>query len=68
MGIDQKWLLIVNRGLGNGKTRAELGLAFRELGHDYKVSVIQLIKVSACKTRPTFEILNSLLTGLRACQ
>jgi len=39
-----KGLLIVNTGNGKGKTTAALGLAFRALGHGFKVSVIQFIK------------------------
>ncbi|HVN96349.1 MAG TPA: cob(I)yrinic acid a,c-diamide adenosyltransferase [Syntrophorhabdaceae bacterium] len=37
-------LLIVNTGNGKGKTTAALGLAFRALGHELPVCIIQFIK------------------------
>ena len=37
-------LLMVNTGNGKGKTTAALGLAFRALGHNLPVCVIQFIK------------------------
>lgn len=36
--------VIVNTGDGKGKTTAALGTAFRALGHDQKVCVIQFLK------------------------
>ncbi len=39
-----KGLLMVHTGNGKGKTTAALGLAFRALGHDLRVCVIQFIK------------------------
>lgn len=36
--------VIVNTGNGKGKTTAALGTAFRALGHDKKVCVIQFLK------------------------
>ena len=41
-----KGLLIVNTGNGKGKTTAALGLAFRALGHGFRVAFIQFIKGS----------------------
>ena len=41
-----KGLVTVFTGNGKGKTTAALGLAFRALGHDMKVAVIQFIKGS----------------------
>ncbi|HLC16697.1 MAG TPA: cob(I)yrinic acid a,c-diamide adenosyltransferase [Thermodesulfovibrionia bacterium] len=41
-----KGLLIVYTGNGKGKTTAALGLAFRALGHGFRVSFIQFIKGS----------------------
>jgi len=40
----KKGLLIVNTGDGKGKTTAALGQAFRAMGYNYKVCVIQFIK------------------------
>ncbi len=40
----KKNLLMIHTGNGKGKTTAALGLAFRAIGHGYKVSVIQFIK------------------------
>src|SRR5687768_959037 len=37
-------LIIVNTGDGKGKTTAALGLAFRALGHGFKVFMVQYIK------------------------
>lgn len=37
-------LLMVFTGKGKGKTTSALGLAFRAMGHDFKVCVIQFIK------------------------
>ncbi|MGC8605810.1 MAG: cob(I)yrinic acid a,c-diamide adenosyltransferase [Desulfomonilaceae bacterium] len=39
-------LLIVNTGLGKGKTTAALGQVFRALGHGFPVCVIQFLKGS----------------------
>lgn len=39
-------LLMVNTGKGKGKTTAALGLAFRALGHNFPVCIIQFIKGS----------------------
>jgi cob(I)alamin adenosyltransferase len=41
-----KGLIAVFTGNGKGKTTAALGLAFRALGHDHRVCVIQFIKGS----------------------
>jgi cob(I)alamin adenosyltransferase len=40
----KKNLLMINTGNGKGKTTAALGLAFRAVGHGFKVSIIQFIK------------------------
>jgi len=40
----KKGLVIVNTGNGKGKTTAALGQAFRAMGYQYKVCVIQFIK------------------------
>lgn len=40
----RKGLLIVNTGDGKGKTSASLGVAFRALGWNWKVRIIQFIK------------------------
>jgi cob(I)alamin adenosyltransferase len=42
----KKGLLMIHTGNGKGKTTAALGLAFRALGHDLPVCVIQFIKGS----------------------
>ena len=42
----KKGLLMVFTGKGKGKTTSALGLAFRAMGHDFKVCVIQFIKGS----------------------
>ncbi len=39
-------LTLIFTGDGKGKTTSALGLAFRALGHDYPVSIIQFIKGS----------------------
>ncbi|WP_136807799.1 cob(I)yrinic acid a,c-diamide adenosyltransferase [Desulfosediminicola flagellatus] len=39
-----KGRIILNTGHGKGKTTAALGTAFRALGHDHKVCVIQFLK------------------------
>ena len=41
-----KGLIAVFTGNGKGKTTAALGLAFRALGHEYRVCIIQFIKGS----------------------
>jgi cob(I)alamin adenosyltransferase len=40
----KKGLLMVFTGNGKGKTTSALGMAFRAMGHDFKVCVIQFIK------------------------
>ena len=40
----EKGLIIVNAGLGKGKTTASLGMAFRAPGHGMKVGMVQFIK------------------------
>jgi len=40
----EKGLLIVHTGAGKGKTTAALGLAFRALGQELKVGIVQFIK------------------------
>lgn len=40
----EKGLIVVNTGLGKGKTTAALGVAFRALGHGMKVGIVQFIK------------------------
>ncbi len=40
----RRGLLIVNTGNGKGKTSASLGVAFRALGWNWKVRIIQFIK------------------------
>src|SRR6266581_7245622 len=40
----EKGLLIVHTGPGKGKTTAALGLAFRALGQEMKVGIVQFIK------------------------
>ena len=42
----RKGLIIVNTGDGKGKTSASLGVAFRALGWNWKVRIIQFIKGS----------------------
>ncbi len=42
----EKGLIIVNTGDGKGKTTAALGTAFRAMGYNYKVCMIQFIKGS----------------------
>lgn len=42
--MNRKGLLMVYTGYGKGKTTAALGLAFRALGHQLPVCVIQFIK------------------------
>jgi cob(I)alamin adenosyltransferase len=41
---DTKGLVVVYTGNGKGKTTAALGVAFRALGRDLKVAVVQFIK------------------------
>ena len=40
----RKGLVLVNTGLGKGKTTAALGMIFRAWGRGYKICVIQFIK------------------------
>ena len=42
----KKGLIIINTGNGKGKTTAALGVAFRALGHNFKVCMVQFIKGS----------------------
>ncbi|MCL7488290.1 MAG: cob(I)yrinic acid a,c-diamide adenosyltransferase [Desulfobulbaceae bacterium] len=42
----EKGLLLVFTGNGKGKTTAALGLAFRAIGHDFPVCMIQFVKGS----------------------
>lgn len=44
--VANKGLIAVFTGNGKGKTTSALGLAFRALGHDMQVAVIQFIKGS----------------------
>ncbi len=44
--MTKKGLLMVHTGNGKGKTTAALGLAFRTMGHDLPVCIIQFIKGS----------------------
>ena len=44
--MDNQGLTMIFTGNGKGKTTAALGLAFRALGHDFPVSIIQFIKGS----------------------
>jgi cob(I)alamin adenosyltransferase len=41
---NQKGLIIVNTGMGKGKTTAALGMVLRSLGHGYRVAIVQFIK------------------------
>ena len=40
----EKGLIIVNTGMGKGKTTAALGMVLRSLGHGYRVAIVQFIK------------------------
>tara|TARA_Y100000589_G_scaffold54104_1_gene44924 strand:- start:28 stop:720 length:693 start_codon:yes stop_codon:yes gene_type:complete len=40
----EKGLIIINTGLGKGKTTAALGMGLRTIGHGHKVAIIQFIK------------------------
>ena len=40
----EKGLIIVNTGIGKGKTTAALGMGLRTIGHNHKVAIIQFIK------------------------
>ncbi len=42
----KKGLIIIHTGNGKGKTTAALGVAFRALGHNLKVCMVQFIKGS----------------------
>ncbi|MEN8258917.1 MAG: cob(I)yrinic acid a,c-diamide adenosyltransferase [Thermodesulfobacteriota bacterium] len=44
--MDNQGLTMIFTGNGKGKTTSALGLAFRALGHDFPVSIIQFIKGS----------------------
>src|SRR3954454_21627361 len=48
--ICEKGLLIVNTGVGKGKTSAALGMMFRPIGHGYTVAVVQFTKSPALDT------------------
>jgi len=41
---DRRGLIVVNTGNGKGKTTAALGIAFRALGYDMKVLMVQFLK------------------------
>ncbi len=43
---ERKGLVIVHTGNGKGKTTAALGMAFRALGHGFKILMVQFIKGS----------------------
>ena len=40
----EKGLIVVNTGIGKGKTTAALGMVLRSLGHGYRVAIVQFIK------------------------
>ncbi len=40
----EKGLLIVHTGKGKGKSTAAFGLAFRALGRDFKIGIVQFVK------------------------
>jgi len=42
--VNELGLIHVYTGAGKGKTTAALGLAFRALGHNYKVCIVQFMK------------------------
>lgn len=44
--MKKKGLIIVHTGNGKGKTTASLGIAFRAIGHNHRVIMIQFIKSS----------------------
>jgi cob(I)alamin adenosyltransferase len=55
----EKGLLVVNTGLGKGKTTAALGIALRALGHGMKVGIVQFIKGAVSTGEQAFAGLHS---------
>lgn len=52
--MGKKHLVIAYTGEGKGKTTAALGLAFRALGYDKKVKIVQFIKSTGCSGEEKF--------------
>ncbi|WP_421683822.1 cob(I)yrinic acid a,c-diamide adenosyltransferase [Stutzerimonas urumqiensis] len=50
----EKGLLLVNTGIGKGKSSAAFGMAARALGHGMKVGVVQFIKGAASTGEQAF--------------